>query len=408
MASEGQGQVARLPADTQTSNRRVILIAGGGTGGHLMPALAIAARLRDTRPDLEPVLLGAERGIEAELLPSRGFRFHLLPFEPVYRRQWWKNVRLPVMTVRVLAGLRRVFAAEQPIAVLGTGGYASGPAVWLAARRGIPSAIQEQNAFPGLATRLLSKRVDEVYLGLPEARQRLRFGPRTRVYDTGNPITPPDPVRRGRALARFGLEGSANGQLGDWVTPGAGEPSAGSISAPERPILLITGGSQGAVAINETVATWLEQGGAKDCTVLWATGRGSYERFARFHRPPSVQVFGFLDPMADGYAVADLIVARAGMMTGAELCAWGLPSVLIPLPTAAEDHQRFNALALQAAGAAVMLEQRELTAASFGEVVGGLLRDPVRRATVAQVARSRGKPEAAAQIVAHLVAISGA
>lgn len=386
MASEEEGQATRLPADTRTSNRRVILIAGGGTGGHLMPALAIATRLRDTRPDLEPVLLGAERGIEAELLPLRGFRFYLLPFEPVYRRQWWKNFRLPVMTVRVLAGLRRVFTAEQPSAVLGTGGYASGPAVWLAAYRGIPSAVQEQNAFPGLATRLLSRRVDEVYLGLPEARQRLRFGPRTRVYDTGNPITPPDPGRRSRAMARFGLEGSA----------------------PERPILLVTGGSQGAVAINETVAEWLEQGGAQDCTVLWATGRGSYERFARFHRPPSVQVFGFLDPMADGYAVADLVVARAGMMTGAELCAWGLPSVLIPLPTAAEDHQRFNALALQAAGAAVMLEQRNLTAASFGEVVGGLLRDPARRAALAQVARNRGKPEAAAQIVAHLVAISGA
>lgn len=365
--------------------RRVILIAGGGTGGHLMPALAIAARLRDTCPDLEPVLVGAERGIEAELLPSRGFRFHLLPFEPIYRRQWWKNVRLPAMAVRVLSGLGRVFAEENPVAVLGTGGYASGPAVWLAARRGIPVAIQEQNAFPGLATRLLSRRVDEVYLGLHEARQRLRFGSRTRVIDTGNPITPPDPGRRGQALVRFGLAES-----------------------PERPVLLVTGGSQGAVALNETVAEWLKEGGGDGCTLLWATGRGSYGHFARLHRPPAVQVFSFLDPIADGYAVADLVVARAGMMTGAELCAWGLPSVLVPLPTAAEDHQRFNALALQAAGAAVMLEQRDLSAASFGEVVGGLLGDPGRRASLAQAARARGKPDAAAQIVAQLVAISGA
>lgn len=350
-----------------------------------MPALAIAAKLREARPDLEPVLLGAARGIEAELLPTRDFRFHLLPFEPVYRRQWWKNARLPLMAVRVLAGLRRVLAEEAPVAVLGTGGYASGPAVWLAARRGIPCAIQEQNAFPGLATRLLAPRVNEVYLGLPEARSRLRFGPATRVYETGNPILPPEPGRRSAALRRFGLD----------------DPPAG-------PVLLVTGGSQGAVAINETVAAWLEQGGGRDCTLLWATGRGSHARFSRLHRPPAVQVFDFLDPMSDGYAVADLVVARAGMMTGAELCAWGLPAVLIPLPTSAEDHQRHNALALQQAGAAVMLEQRELTAESFGRIVGGLLSDPARRSELARVARNRGKPEAAAQIVAHLVAISGA
>lgn len=368
-----------------TAPGRRILIAGGGTGGHLMPALAIAAALREARPDLEPVLLGARRGIEADLLPTRNFRFHLLPFEPVYRRQWWRNAGLPVMAVRVLTGLRRILAEEQPVAVLGTGGYASGPAVWLAARRGIATAIQEQNAYPGLATRLLARRVNEVYLGLPEARSRLRFGSGTRVFDTGNPIVPPDPGRRAAALARFGLGGAGT-----------------------HPVLLVTGGSQGAIAINETVAAWLEQGGAAGFTVLWATGRGSHARFSRFHRPPAVQVFDFLDPMADGYAVADLVVARAGMMTGAELCAWGLPSVLIPLPTAAEDHQRHNAVALQAAGAAVMLEQRELTAEAFGRVVGGLLADPARRGDLAKAARNRGKPDASAQIVARLVAISGA
>lgn len=349
-----------------------------------MPALAIAAGLREARPDLEPVLLGAKRGIEAEILPARDFRFHLLPFEPVYRRQWWKNVRLPLMAVRVLSGLRRVFAQEEPVAVLGTGGYASGPAVWLAARRGIPCAIQEQNAFPGLATRLLSRQVNEVYLGLPEARSRLRFGTSTRVFDTGNPIVPPDPGRRARAQARFGLD-----------------------PASPRPVLLVTGGSQGAVAINDTVAAWLDQGGGADCIVLWATGRGSHARYARLHRPPGVQILDFLDPMADGYAVADLVVARAGMMTGAELCAWGLPAVLIPLPTAAEDHQRHNAVALREAGAAVMLDQRDLSASSFGKVIGELLRDPARRANLAQAARRRGKPDAAAQIVAHLGAISG-
>ena len=369
-------------------SRRIVLIAGGGTGGHLMPALAIAGRLRTLRPDLEPVLVGAQRGIEAQLLPSRDFRFHLLPAEPLYRRQWWKNARWPFVAVQLLRRLDEVFAAEQPVGVVGTGGYASGPSVWFASRRGLPTALQEQNAFPGLVTRLLSRRVAQVYLGLPEARRRLRFGAATQVFDTGNPIPPPDPSRREEARRRFGLQ---------------------TQDAPNRrPVLLVTGGSQGALAINEVVAAWLDAGGAGGVTVLWATGRGSYQRFAGYHRPPEVQLFDFLDPIADAYAVADLAVGRAGMMTGAELCAWGVPSVLIPLPTAAEDHQRHNAEALASAGASAMILQRDLTVERFGVVVGGLLRDAPRRAQMAQAALQRAKPAAADEIVAHLGALFGA
>lgn len=352
-----------------------------------MPALAIASRLRARRPDLEPVLLGAERGIEAQLLPGRDFRYHLLQVEPIYRRQWWKNARWPLVLGRLLGQLSRVFSAERPIGVLGTGGYASGPSVWFGARQGLPTAIQEQNAFPGLVTRLVSRRVRHVYLGVPEARGRLHFGANTEVFDTGNPIPPPDPERRTRALERFGLRG---------------------LEAPGRPaVVLVTGGSQGAVAINEAVAGWLDAGGAAGAIVLWATGKGSYERFVRYHHPPQVQVFGFLDPIADAYAVADLAVGRAGMMTGAELCAWGVPSVLIPLPTAAEDHQRHNAEALATAGASVMILQRDLSVARLGTEVGALLADRGRRLRMAEAARARGKPGAADEIASHFLALLG-
>ncbi len=367
-------------AISRAAARKVVFIAGGGTGGHLMPALAIATLLRQRRPDVEPVLIGSERGIEARLLTTRDFRYHLLPVEPIYRQQWWKNFRWPVVALRLISRLSALFSEEQPVAVIGTGGYASGPSVWFAARRGLPTALQEQNAFPGLVTRLLSGRVRQVYLGLPEARRRLRFGPRTEVFDTGNPITPPDPARRAAALTRFGIDDS-------------------------KPVLLVTGGSQGAHAINTTVARWLEAGGGEGITVLWATGRGSYEEFKAFHRPPSVQVFDFLDPMADAYAVANLVVARAGMMTGAELCAWGLPSVLIPLPTAAEDHQRFNAQALSDAGASMMLLQHELTPASFGELIGPLIRDPLQLERMAAASRARGKPHAVDEIVTHILSL---
>jgi UDP-N-acetylglucosamine--N-acetylmuramyl-(pentapeptide) pyrophosphoryl-undecaprenol N-acetylglucosamine transferase len=269
---------------------------------------------------------------------------------------------------------------ERPLVVLGTGGYASGPCVWFAARRGIPTAIQEQNAFPGIATRRLSSRVRQIYLGLPEARERLKLGPQTDVFDTGNPIVPPDPARRDAAARRLGVQ-------------------------PGKPVLLITGGSQGSLAINETVAAWIESGGASEFTVLWATGRGTYDRFSSLHAPPAVKVFDFLYPMADAYALADLVVARAGMMTGAELCAWGLPSVLIPLPTAAADHQTRNAEALASAGAARMLEQRDLTVASFSQTVGGLLHDPARRQLMAQAALARGRPHALDTILSHLLTL---
>lgn len=358
-----------------------ILIAGGGTGGHLMPALAIAERLRVTAPHLEPVLVGAARGVEARILPTRDFRYHLLPAEPIYRRAWWKNARWPFVVAGLMRRVGRLYREERPVAVLGTGGYASGPVVWWGTRRGVPSAVQEQNAFPGVATRWLSRSVDQVYLGLPEAERLIRPGPRTRVLHTGNPIVPPDFGRRRAALARFGLDGS-------------------------RPVLLITGGSQGALSINRSVAEWLGRGERGGLAVIWVTGRATYAEFAQFHAPPDVHVVDFLDPMADAYAVADLVVSRAGMITVAEVCAWGLPSILIPLPTAAADHQTHNAQAMAEAGAAGLLKQSVLIREGFQAGIASLLDDPAARRRMGEAARARGRPEAADDIVSHLLTLA--
>ncbi|MBK6495753.1 MAG: UDP-N-acetylglucosamine--N-acetylmuramyl-(pentapeptide) pyrophosphoryl-undecaprenol N-acetylglucosamine transferase [Gemmatimonadetes bacterium] len=192
---------------------------------------------------------------------------------------------------------------------------------------------------------------------------------------TGAPITPPDLMRRDAARQKFGL-------------------------TDERPVLVMTGGSQGSLAMNRLMADWLRDGGAADAHLIWATGRGSYQEFAHHHLPPDVTVVPFLDPMADAWAVADLCVARAGMMTLAELCAWGVPSVLVPLPTAAADHQRHNAEAMAAAGASVMLPQAGLTAQHLGETLTALLADAPRRTAMATAARMRGKPDAA-QVIAE-------
>ncbi|HEX7023431.1 MAG TPA: glycosyltransferase, partial [Gemmatimonadales bacterium] len=191
---------------TGDGSRLTVLIAGGGTGGHLMPALAIADALRQRHPGARIVLAGAERGVEAAILPTRAFPYELLPAEPIYRRQWWRNLRWPLIAARLIRSVDRLLDREHPGVVVGTGGYASAPLVWRAAGRGIPTGIQEQNAYPGLATRWLARRVREVWLGVPEAAPLLSPGARTRVLDTGNPIAPPDRSRRAAALHRFGLD----------------------------------------------------------------------------------------------------------------------------------------------------------------------------------------------------------
>jgi UDP-N-acetylglucosamine--N-acetylmuramyl-(pentapeptide) pyrophosphoryl-undecaprenol N-acetylglucosamine transferase len=249
-----------------------------------MPALSIATALAESS-DIEPVLVGATRGVEARLLPTRPFRYQLLPAEPIYRRTWWKNVRWPFVAASLLKQVRALFAKEQPVAVLGTGGYASAPVVWWASRLGIPTAIQEQNAYPGLANRWLVRVVDEVYLGVPEAAAFLKPGARTRLRETGNPIVPPTPERAAAARARFGVRDG-------------------------RKVVLVTGGSQGALALNQAVEAWLGAGWPDDTDLLWVTGPATHERFAGHHRPPHVHVIPFLDPMADGYAVADVVVSR--------------------------------------------------------------------------------------------------
>ncbi len=357
-----------------------ILIAGGGTGGHLMPALVLARVAQDLGHDV--VLVGASRGIEAQILPSHPFRFHLLPMEPIYRRTWWRNLRWPAIAIRAWRTAGDVLREEDPAIVIGTGGYAAGPVVWRAQSARIPTALQEQNAFPGVTQRWLARRADQVHLGFPEARRLLSPGKRTQVFVFGNPITPPPgPIDPAAARKEFGL-------------------------TPERRTVLVFGGSQGARAINETIARTIQRQMLGDVNVLWGTGTMQLERYAALAIPGRIAIRGFFDPIGGAYAAADLVVARAGAMTVSELCAWGKPSVLIPLPTAAADHQVFNARALANAGASVLLLEREFTPESFSTTVVGLAYNDQRLAALARSARGRGHPNAARTIVAKVLELS--
>ncbi len=345
-----------------------------------MPALALAQALCDARPDVEPVLVGAARGIEVQILPRYPFRYHLLPAEPIYRRNWWRNLRWPVIAGRLWRAVGRVLDQERPAVVVGTGGYAAGPVVWRAQRRGIPTVLQEQNAFPGLATRWLARRARQVHLGFPEAKSRIVVGRDTEVFALGNPIRPPEPDDRSVALREFGLE-------------------------PARPTILVFGGSQGARALNDAITGTLERGLLPEANVLWGTGTAHAAELVRYVIPGRVVIRGFFDPMTLAYRAADLVVSRAGAITVAELCAWGKPSVLVPLPSAAADHQTYNAHALANAGAAICLPEKQLTAHSLARLVTELLADRSQRESLAARARARGQPNACREMVSRILTL---
>jgi UDP-N-acetylglucosamine--N-acetylmuramyl-(pentapeptide) pyrophosphoryl-undecaprenol N-acetylglucosamine transferase len=368
-----------------------VLFAGGGTGGHLYPALNIAAALTELRPHVAPTFVGARRGVEARVLPDRGVEHRLLPLEPIRRDRIWQNWRLVPSLARSLWGLATLTLSTRPRLVVGTGGYASGPACAWAVLTGIPIAIQEQNSYPGLTTRWLSRFARQVHLGFPEAADRIRPGRRTEVLSHGNPIQPPDrDVDRHSARQAFGL-------------------------APGSTVLLVVGGSQGSRAVNESLLGALGRvaaGGAERpgaLEILWATGPGHIdsilERLAPLGVADWVHPVGYIDRMPVALAAADLAVSRAGAMGTAELLAWGIPAILVPLPTAAADHQAHNARALEAFGAAVAVPETEATPARLWAEVVTLAADPARRDAMAARSRERARPDAARRIAADLARI---
>jgi UDP-N-acetylglucosamine--N-acetylmuramyl-(pentapeptide) pyrophosphoryl-undecaprenol N-acetylglucosamine transferase len=360
-----------------------VVVTGGGTGGHLYPGLAIARALVRAEPRVRPFFVGARRGIERDVLPTTEFPHLLLDLHPVYRQRPWENWRTLAGGVRAWRSLAALFAAERPLAVVGTGGYAAGAALAYAVARGVPTALQEADSFPGLTTRVFARRAADVFVGFPEAAERLSPGPSTRVHAFGNPIEPPSPARPTRAEARA-----------RWGLP----PDAALV-------VLAFGGSQGARALNEALDAWVAAGLPEGVALIWATGRAQHAPYAGRDGAAGgrVRVVPYLAPIADAYAAADLALTRAGAMSIAELCAWGLPSVLVPLPTAAADHQAHNARALAAAGAAIHLPQAELNAATLDGHVRALATDTGRLRALAVAAAARGRPDAAARIADQIL-----
>jgi UDP-N-acetylglucosamine--N-acetylmuramyl-(pentapeptide) pyrophosphoryl-undecaprenol N-acetylglucosamine transferase len=350
-----------------------ILLAGGGTGGHLYPALNLARALRRLDPAVRLSFIGASRGIEARVLPESGYEYQLLPMQPLHRSRPWRNWRLLTST--------RAFSEWDPHLVVGTGGYASGPALLWAIRRGARTALQEQNAEPGLVTRLLAPRVDQVHLGYPEAEERLKVGASTRVFAYGNPV--------------------------------AIEPVGAPYDWPQGRVVLVTGGSQGALGLNRQLLEDLTAASSwpEDVHLVWATGPAHRnhvaETVARLPFADRIRVEPFIPDLGAQLDRVSLAISRAGAMFLAELQAAGVPAVLVPFPGAGA-HQSTNARAVEAAGAAVMRLESELKPGELWDVACGLLTDEARQARMARAALERGAPDAAERIAFKLLDLAAA
>jgi UDP-N-acetylglucosamine--N-acetylmuramyl-(pentapeptide) pyrophosphoryl-undecaprenol N-acetylglucosamine transferase len=351
-----------------------LVFAGGGTGGHLYPAIAIAEEVRKRRPEAEITFIGTEQSLESRVVPARGYRFASITVSGFRRAFSLRNVLIAGKLVSGIVQSFRLLRALRPDVVIGTGGYVCGPPVYAASLLGIPTLIQEQNSYPGVTTRLLAGRVREVHITFERTRDYLR---RTDgVFLTGNPVR----AEIGRADRRAAT--SALGLEASMLT------------------VLVFGGSQGAASINNAVLGILPGLVSLGVQVVWLTGGGEYERVCGIVRARGiagidrVKIFPYVEQMQNVYGVADIAVCRAGATTIAELMCVGVPSVLIPYPRAAADHQTENAKALAEAGAAVVLRDSDVSQRLLA-VLGDLVMDQARRRLMGERARALGAPRAA-------------
>jgi UDP-N-acetylglucosamine--N-acetylmuramyl-(pentapeptide) pyrophosphoryl-undecaprenol N-acetylglucosamine transferase len=365
---------------------RTVLVAGGGTAGHVFPAVAVAHELKRLA-DVEPVFVGVPDRLEARLVPEAGYRLHHVDAVSIPRRLSPRLLKVPSALRAAVRACERIIEQEQAVAAVTFGGYVSFPVDRAAYRRQLPLVLHEQNAVPGLANRVAARWADRVAVTFPGSADRFRHPERCAV--TGDPVrheilSLDRDARRVAAREHFGLE-------------------------PDTPTLLVFGGSQGARSLNRAIVEAHRSWGTDRIQILHAAGHLLHEEASRAWEAARsargdlhVEVLAFIDDMADAYAAADVVVCRAGATSIAELTVLGLPAVLVPYPHATGDHQTANARALEQTGGAIVVEDVELDGATLRAAVEPLLTDPARHAEVAAASRAFGRPDAATN-VARLV-----
>ena len=320
------------------SNPRII-ISGGGTGGHIFPALSIADSIKAIEPQAEILFVGAEGRMEMERVPAAGYPIKGLPVAGLQRKLSLKNLALPFKVLKSIRLAGRIIKEFKPDVAVGVGGYASAPMLWAASRRGVPTLIQEQNSYAGLTNKILGKRARKICVAYEGME---RFFPAERILLTGNPIRKninrPTAEERAEGYGFFGLD-------------------------PQKKTLFVVGGSLGSGTLNNAMKRWVEEKAATaDYQVIWQSGRyykAGIDAFLEGRNLPNVRNYDFISRMDLAFAVADVIISRAGAGTISELCVAGKATIFVPSPNVTEDHQTHNAMALVNKNAAMMVRDAE-------------------------------------------------
>ncbi len=352
------------------------IITGGGTGGHINPGIAIAKEIKAHEPEAEILFVGTENGLEGKLVPREGFDIKFIEVKGFRRKLSVDTFKTAGKLLKSFGSIKRIFKEFKPDAVIGTGGYVCGPVVFSAAVKKIPTVIHEQNAFPGVTNKILSRYVDEVAISFEEARSR--FKGKAKITLTGNPIRN-ELFLLNKEMAREKLD-----------------------LPKDMPMVVIFGGSLGAEHINECVRDMINNHGREiTYKLILATGMKHHEKLMgeiKEPLPENIQILPYIYNMGEVLAAADLAVTRGGAITVSELSALGVPSILVPSPFVAENHQEFNARTLESKGAAVVILQSQLTSEILFGQIKKLISDKDLRTKMASAAKKSSIQNASASI----------
>lgn len=360
-----------------------VIISGGGTGGHIFPALAIANAIRKLNPETEFLFVGAQGKMEMEKVPAAGYKIEGLWISGIKRELTIDNLSFPFKVLSSVSKALRIIREFKPDVAVGVGGYASGPLLYAASLKNIPCLIQEQNSYPGITNKILAKRVQKICVAYDGME---KYFPKEKILLTGNPVR--ENVlkiegKRQEAFSFFRLN-------------------------PEKKTILVVGGSQGARSINRSILAGLNEIRQADVQVVWQTGKLFYDEAQNAVSSAgmeNVRVFDFISQMDFAYAAADLIVSRAGASTVSEILLVGKPSVMVPLPTAAEDHQTKNIEAMVRKNAALMVRDADASAQLVATALD-TLRDEQLLKSLASNAAAQALPNSAEKIAGEVIALA--
>lgn len=366
-----------------------VIMSGGGTGGHIYPAITIIRAIQQQAKSCEILFIGTKEGLEADIIPKEGFDFKTIDVRGFERRLSFKNIQTIIKTVSSVWQSKKIISEFKPDIVIGTGGYVCGPVLLAASMMGIPTMIQEQNVIPGITNKILSRFVNKIAVGYAEASKN--FSNQSKVFVSGNPIRPEVlSATREAGIIEFGLD-------------------------PAKRTVLISGGSRGARSINKAMLQVHQQfAGREDIQLLHVTGQSEYNSIVENLQQCSIDIpktgniiiKPYLYNMPQALAVADIAIFRAGAVGLAELTARGIPAIIIPYPYAAENHQEFNARVMEDHGAAVVIRDAELNGSKLITAIHELVSNPQKLNEMAIASRRIGCPEAAEVIAKTALAMT--